>query len=131
MDTANERDAERVQAMPQFHPPGARITVTLITAKSCINIQRMNGLYGDAIPLATIEQAKATLPPATSCSEWIRVVDAVSQKGAMGTLEFERRHFGPTGSPSGEWRWEVVYCYAALAGKQLRHDIAFNHRCRS
>ena len=91
----------------------------------------MNGLYGDAIPLATIEQAKATLPPATSCSEWIRVVDAVSQKGAVVTLEFERMRAGPAGSPSAEWCWEVVYCYAAFAGKQLRNDIAFNHRCHN
>ena len=91
----------------------------------------MEGLYGDLIPLATIELAKATLPNAKTCSEFIRVVDAISQKGAAVTLEFERIRCGPAGSPSAEWRWEVVYCYPALAGRPLSIDGTLNHRSRN
>jgi hypothetical protein len=91
----------------------------------------MNGLYGDVIPLATIELAKATLPNAKMCGELVRVVDAVSQKGAAVTLEFERMRCGPPGSPSADWRWEVVYCYSALAGRQLPIDTTLNHRSRN
>ena len=90
----------------------------------------MNGLYGDVIPLTTIELAKATLPNAKTCGELIRVVDAISQKGAAVTLEFERVRCGPAGSPSAEWRWEVVYCYSALAGEPLPLDGAFIQRRR-
>ena len=90
----------------------------------------MNGLYGDVIPLATIERAQATLPHAKTCSDWVRVVDVVSQKGAAVTLEFERVRCGPTGSPSAEWRWEVVYCYSALAGRPLPIDNLLYQRSR-
>ena len=90
----------------------------------------MNGLYGDVIPLTTIERAKATLPNAKTCGELICVVDAISQKGAAVTLEFERMRCGPAGSPSAEWRWEVVYCYSALAGKPLPIDRSLIQRRR-
>ena len=95
-----------------------------------MNIQLMNGLYGDAIPVAALERAKATLPLAKTCCEWIRVVDVISQKGAAVTLEFERLRRGPAGSPSAEWQWEVVYCYPALAGRPLPIDNGLNHRSR-
>lgn len=90
----------------------------------------MDGLYGDVIPLATISLATATLPHARTCSDWIRVVDVVSQKGAAVTLEFERVRCGPPGSPSAEWRWEVVYCYSALAGRPLPLDTSLKQRSR-
>ena len=91
-----------------------------------MNIQLMNGLYGDAIPVATLELAMATLPHARTCRDWIRVVDVVSQKGAAVTLEFERVRCGPAGSPSADWRWEVVYCCPALPGSPLLIDNLFN-----
>ena len=90
----------------------------------------MNGLYGDVIPLATVALATATLPRSKTCSDWIRVVDVVSQKGAAVTLEFERVRCGPAGSLSAEWRWEVVYCYSALAGRPLPIDTALKQRSR-
>ena len=90
----------------------------------------MDGLYGDVIPLPTIALAKATLPNAKTCGELIRVVDAISQKGAAVTLEFERMRFGPADSPSAEWRWEVVYCYSALAGRPLPLDTSLKQRSR-
>lgn len=95
-----------------------------------MNIQTMNGLYCDVIPLATMALAKATLPHAKTCGDWVRVVDVVSQKGAAVTLEFERVRCGLPCSPSAEWRWEVVYCYPALAGRPLPIDTALNHRSR-
>ena len=90
----------------------------------------MNGLYGDAIPVATVDRAKATLPHAKTCCDWIRVVDVVSQKGAAVTLEFERVRCGQAGSPSADWQWEVVYCYPVLAGRQLPIEKVLNHRGR-
>ena len=96
----------------------------------CMNIQPMNGLYGDVIPIATIELARATLPHAKTCGDWIRVVDVISQKGAAVTLEFERVRCGPAGSPSADWYWQVVYCYPALAGKPLPIDNARTIRSR-
>ena len=95
-----------------------------------MNIQFMNGLYGDAIPVAALERAKATLPHARTCCDWIRVVDVVSQKGATVTLEFERVRCGPAGSPSADWQWEVVYCYPVLAGRPLPIDKGLHHRGR-
>lgn len=95
-----------------------------------MNIQPMNGLYGDAIPVATLELARATLPHARTCRDWIRVVDVVSQKGAAVTLEFERVGCGPVGSPTADWRWEVVYCYPALLGSPLPMDSLLNQRAR-
>lgn len=91
----------------------------------------MNGLYGDVIPLPTIELAKASLPNAKTCGDLVRVVDAISQKGAAVTLEFERMRCGPVGSPSAEWRWEVVYCYPALAGRPLTNETPTNVRRRN
>ena len=91
-----------------------------------MNIQLMKGLYGDVIPLTTIALATATLPHAKTCSDWVRVVDVISQKGAAVTLEFERMRCGPAGSPPAEWRWEVVYCYSALAGKPLPIDSSMS-----
>ena len=91
-----------------------------------MNNQVMNGLYGDAIPVATLELARTSLPHARTCGDWIRVVDVVSQRGAAVTLEFERVRSGPAGSPSADWRWEVVYCYPALPGRRLPVDSLLN-----
>jgi len=70
----------------------------------------MDGLYGDCIPLDTIDLARATLPDPNTCSDWVRTVDVISQKGAHVTLEFERVEVGAFMNVL-TYHWEAVYCY--------------------